>query len=64
MDWSLIITELGGGLPAVVIVGLVIDRLRMQRRIDALTDKFIDQNGENIASMNNLTSAIRDRRTA
>lgn len=33
-----------------------------QRRINDLTDKFIAQNGENIASMIKLTTAIRERR--
>lgn len=62
MDWTAIISELGGGLSAVVIVGLAFWGWTRERRINELTDKFIEQNAENIASMNNLTSAIRERR--
>lgn len=62
MDWTGIIKELGGGLPAIVIVGLAFWVWTRERRINELTDKFIDQNSENITSMNQLTSAIRERR--
>jgi len=59
MDWTSIITELGGGLPAVVIVALAFWSWNREKRINDLTDKFIEQNGENISAMNKLTSAIR-----
>lgn len=62
MDWTSIITELGGGLPAVVIVALAFWIWNREKRINDLTDKFIEQNGENISAMNKLTSAIRGRR--
>jgi hypothetical protein len=62
MDWTSIITELGGGLPAVVIVALAFWIWNREKRINDLTDKFIEQNGENISAMNKLTSAIRERR--
>lgn len=62
MDWTSIITELGGGLPAVVIVALAFWIWHREQRINDLTDKFIEQNGENIAAMNKLTTAIRERR--
>jgi hypothetical protein len=62
MDWTAIISELGGGLSAVVIVGLAFWVWTRERRINALTDKFIEQNADNISAMNNLTTAIRERR--
>lgn len=63
MDWTAIIGELGGGLSAVVIVGLAFWVYTREKRINVLTDKFIDQNAENISAMNALTSAIRERRS-
>lgn len=62
MDWQTLITELGGGLSAVVIAGLAWYGLSRDKRVETLTDKFIDQNGENIAAMKDLTAAIRERR--
>ena len=62
MDWTTIISELGGGLPAVVIVGLAFWVWTREKRINALTDKFIEQNADNISAMNSLTTAIRERR--
>lgn len=57
-----IIRELGGGLSALVILAMAWWIWMQQRRINDLTDKFIAQNGENIASMIKLTTAIRERR--
>lgn len=62
MDWTQVIGELGGGLSAVVIVGLAFWGWSQQKRVYELTDKFIEQNGENIAAMKDLTAAIRERR--
>lgn len=62
LDWSSIIKELGGGLSSVVIVALAFWIWTREKRINDLTDKFIEQNGENISAMNKLTTAIRERR--
>lgn len=62
MDWQILLTELGGGLSSLVILGLAFWGWNNQKRVYTLTDKFIDQNGENIASMKDLTAAIRERR--
>lgn len=63
MDWTSIIRELGGGLPAVVIVALGFWVWTRERRIDDLTDKIIEQNAENISAITRLTSAIREGRS-
>lgn len=57
-----IIRELGGGLSALVILAMAWWIWMQQKRINDLTDKFIAQNGENIAAMLKLTAAIRERR--
>ena len=57
-----IIRELGGGLSALVILAMAWWIWMQQKRINDLTDKFITQNGENIAAMLKLTAAIRERR--
>lgn len=62
MDWSQLIGELGGGLSAVVIAGLAFWGWSQQKRVYELTDKFIEQNGENISSMKDLTAAIKEQR--
>ena len=61
MDWNAIIGELGGGLSAAVILGLAFWVYLREKRVNDLTDKFIEQNSANISAMNALTSAIRDR---
>lgn len=63
MDWTTIIGELGGGLSAVVIAALAFWIWTRERRINDLTDKFIEQNADNISTITNLTSAIREGRT-
>jgi len=62
VDWTTIIQELGGGLSAIVISGLAFWGWTKERRVNELTDKFIDLNGDNIQAMNRLTSAIREGR--
>lgn len=63
MDWTFIIGELGGGLSALVIAGLAFWGWTRERRVNELTNKFIEQNAENISAMHQLTSAIRERRS-
>lgn len=63
MDWTAIITELGGGLSSVVIVALGFWAWTRERRINDLTDKFIEQNADNISAITRLTSAIREGRS-
>lgn len=60
VDWTAIIQELGGGLSAVVLVGLAWWAYVKDKRADELTDKFIDLNSDNIQAMNRLTTAIRE----
>jgi hypothetical protein len=60
--FSDIVRELGGGLSAVVIVALAAWIWFREKRMNDLVDKFIQQNGDNIAAMHRLTSAIRERR--
>jgi hypothetical protein len=62
MDWTTLITELGGGLPAVVIAALAFWIWNREKRINELTDKFIEQNGENINAMHSLADAVRGDR--
>lgn len=62
MDWGTIITELGGGLPAVVLVAVAFWGYQKDKRANELTDKFIDLNSDNIQAMNRLSTAIRDGR--
>lgn len=62
MDWTNVIGELGGGLSAVVIAALGFWAWSRERRINELTDKIIEQNGDNISAILKLTSAIREGR--
>lgn len=66
MDWAKLIAELGaeiGLFRALVFIGLAYWGWSRDRRVTELTDKLIEQNGENISAMHKLTSAIRERRT-
>lgn len=62
MDWTTIIQELGGGLPAIVIAGMAVFILRLMARNDALTDKLIEQSADQTAAMNELTRALDRQR--
>lgn len=62
MDWTAIIGELGGGLSAAVITALSFWVWTRERRINDLTDKFIEQNADNISTITKLTAAIREGR--
>ena len=59
MDPTQVINEIGGGLPAVVIVGLGLWAWFREKRINHLTDMFIKMNGDNISAMQALTSAVK-----
>ncbi len=58
MDWSEIITTLGGGPLAIMVVGLVWDRVRISKRVDYLTDKLIEANSVSSTAMNGLARQI------
>lgn len=60
VDWTIIIQELGGGLSAIVLVGLAWWGYMKDKRANDLTDKFVDLNTDNIQAMNRLTTAIRE----
>lgn len=58
MDSTTIINEIGGGLPAVVIVGLGWAYFNERRRSQAMADKYLDVVIANTNAMNALTNAI------
>lgn len=58
MSWPDVISELGGGLPAVVIAALAFVNWRLLSRNDALTDKIIEMSTEQTSAMNELARAI------
>lgn len=59
MEASLIAEVLRLGLPGVIIVALVWDRVRLERRIDSLTERLAEKDRQNIERME--ASAEKDR---
>ena len=54
MEWEPILTALGGGVPAVVIVGLAWQARNRQKRADDLTDRIIEMSINTANAMNEL----------
>lgn len=54
MEWEAILTALGGGVPAVVILGLAWQVRDRQKRADELTDKIIEMSINTANAMNDL----------
>lgn len=63
MDWTTIISEIGGGLPAVVIVGLAVALWHERKRGNEVTDGRLADQKEHTAQIleatRTLDSAIR-----
>ena len=60
MDWTTLIQEIGGGLPAVVIAGLAYWNWSSQNRINALTDRAFEREREHSKEMLETLTAVRD----
>lgn len=58
MDWQLLIDSLGGGPMAMALVGLGFLYWRSLKRIDDLTDRYIDLATTTSDAMNNLSAKI------
>lgn len=58
MDWTAIIAEIGGGLPAVVIVGLAFACWALWRRVNELTDTAFKREREYSAELSATIRAV------
>ncbi|MBM61955.1 MAG: hypothetical protein CL484_03265 [Acidobacteria bacterium] len=58
MEWSEVIAALGGGVPAVVIIGLAIWGRGREKRADELVDKMIEMGVNTTNAMNELSRSI------
>lgn len=58
MEWSEILNALGGGVPAVIIVGLAFWGRGREKRADDLVDKMIEMGINTTNAMNELSRSI------
>lgn len=58
MEWPQVLDALGGGVPAIVIVGLAIWGRGREKRADELTDKLMEMGINTTQAMNELSRSF------